>query len=118
MSYPRSYVGAAGRGDFVPVGHAVSGPSSGDGPHRDTKGGQTRMFARTSRYIAVGTLLLASLAACGESGSSGTSAPPTGAAAGAGCAPIADDTLVLLTDDKNLQSSDNIIAAINAAKST
>ena len=31
---------------------------------------------------------------------------------------MASDTLVLLTDDKNLQNSDNIIAVINAQKST
>jgi osmoprotectant transport system substrate-binding protein len=80
------------------------------------------MFARTYRFtvavVATGLLSTIALTACGESGSSGTQAPPTGAAAGAGCAPVANDTLVLLTDDKNLQSSDNIIAAINAAKST
>jgi osmoprotectant transport system substrate-binding protein len=57
------------------------------------------------------------LTACGQSGSSGTSAPAT-AASGAGCAPIADDNLVLLTDDKNLQNSDNIIAAVNSKAST
>ena len=80
------------------------------------------MFARTYRFtvavVAAGLLSTVALTACGKSGSSGTQAPPTGAAAGVGCAPVANDTLVLLTDDKNLQSSDNIIAAINAAKST
>lgn len=53
------------------------------------------------------------LAACGESGSSGTASPPTGAT-GAGCAPVAGDQLVLLADDKKLQDSDNIVAAVNA----
>jgi osmoprotectant transport system substrate-binding protein len=75
------------------------------------------MFARTHRFtlaaIAAGLLSTFALTACGTSGSSGTQAPPTGAT-GAGCAPAASDELVLLTDDKNLQSSDNIIAAINA----
>jgi osmoprotectant transport system substrate-binding protein len=75
------------------------------------------MFARTHRLtlavLAAGLLSTFTLTACGESGSSGTQAPPS-AAAGAGCAPAASDELVLLTDDKNLQNSDNIIAAINA----
>jgi len=57
------------------------------------------------------------LTACGESGSSGTAAPPTGVT-GAGCAPVASDQLVLLTDDKNLQNSDNIIAIVNKTAST
>jgi osmoprotectant transport system substrate-binding protein len=75
------------------------------------------MFARTNRYtyaaLAAGLLSAFTLTACGTSGSSGTEAPPS-AATGAGCAPAASDQLVLLTDDKNLQSSDNIVAAINA----
>jgi osmoprotectant transport system substrate-binding protein len=54
--------------------------------------------------------------ACGKSGSSGTSAPPS--ANGAGCAPVAGDRLMVLTDDKNLQNSDNIVAAINTKAST
>jgi osmoprotectant transport system substrate-binding protein len=54
------------------------------------------------------------LAACAEGGSSGTQPPPSGAAGGAGCAPIAGEQLVLLADDKQLQSSDNIVAAVNA----
>jgi osmoprotectant transport system substrate-binding protein len=57
------------------------------------------------------------LAACGKEGSSGTQAPPS-TASGQGCAPMASQDLILLTDDKNLQSSDNIVAAVNAAKST
>jgi osmoprotectant transport system substrate-binding protein len=59
------------------------------------------------------------LTACGKSGSSGTAAPATaGASAGAGCAPMASDALVLLSDDKHLQSSDNIIAVANKAAAT
>jgi osmoprotectant transport system substrate-binding protein len=53
------------------------------------------------------------LAACGEQGSSGTQAPPSATAGGAGCAPVASEQLVLLADDKQLQSSDNIVAAVN-----
>jgi osmoprotectant transport system substrate-binding protein len=70
--------------------------------------------------ILLGTAVVTAfaLSACGESGSSGTEAPPTGAASGAGCAPIASEELVLLTDDKNLQNSDNIVAAVNAGKSS
>ncbi|GAA0815365.1 glycine betaine ABC transporter substrate-binding protein [Spirilliplanes yamanashiensis] len=55
---------------------------------------------------------LVALTACGEAGSSGTEAPAS-AAAGAGCAPVAGDGLVALTDDKALQNTDNIVAAIN-----
>ncbi|MDT5026861.1 MAG: osmoprotectant transport system substrate-binding protein [Micromonosporaceae bacterium] len=79
------------------------------------------MFARTNRLsliILAGVLGSAfALAACGKSGSSGTSAPPS-AASGAGCAPEASNQLVLLTDDKNLQNSDNIIAVVNKAAAT
>ena len=78
------------------------------------------MRAYTNKLILLGTAVVTAFAltACGESGSSGTEAPPTGAASGAGCAPIASEELVLLTDDKNLQNSDNIVAAVNASKSS
>jgi osmoprotectant transport system substrate-binding protein len=65
-----------------------------------------------SAAIAAGILMAAALlGACGSSGSSGTK--PAVAASSGGCAPIADKNLVVLTDDKNLQSTDNIIPAIN-----
>jgi osmoprotectant transport system substrate-binding protein len=57
------------------------------------------------------------LAGCGNAGSSGTEAPPS-SATGAGCAPAAGDTLVVLTDDKNLQNTDNIVPAINKKASS
>ena len=81
------------------------------------------MFPRSHRASIVAmvgmTTLAFALTACGEKGSSGTAAPPTTAATGgAGCAPMASDTLVLLTDDKHLQSSDNIIAAVNKKASS
>ena len=57
------------------------------------------------------------LAACGEKGSSGTQAPPSATAGSAGCAPMASEQLVLLADDKQLQSSDNIVAAVNSKAS-
>jgi osmoprotectant transport system substrate-binding protein len=76
--------------------------------------------AYINKLILLGAVVVTAFAltACGESGSSGTEAPPTGAASGAGCAPIASEELVLLTDDKNLQNSDNIVAAVNASKSS
>lgn len=73
---------------------------------------------RRHLLLMAGTLTAAViLTGCGESGSSGTEAPPS-SAAGGGCAPVAGDQLVVLTDDKNLQNSDNIVAAINAKKSS
>lgn len=61
---------------------------------------------------ATATAAVVSLAGCGSAGSSGTAAPPS-SAAGAGCAPVAGDNLVVLTDDKKLQNTDNVIPAIN-----
>jgi osmoprotectant transport system substrate-binding protein len=73
---------------------------------------------RASLLIFAGALASGlALAACGDPGSSGTNAPPS-QATGAGCAPIAGDQLVLLTDDKKLQNSDNIVAAVNAEKAS
>lgn len=73
------------------------------------------MRARTRLAIgAIGVLTAAGfLTGCGGAGSSGTEAPEQGAS-GAGCAPVAGDQLVVLTDDKKLQNSDNILPAINA----
>ena len=79
------------------------------------------MFARSHRVsmiVLAGVVTSAfALTACGESGSSGTSAPPS-AASGAGCAPIASEDLVLLADDKKLQDSDNIVAVANGKVAT
>jgi osmoprotectant transport system substrate-binding protein len=66
---------------------------------------------------ATATAAVVSLAGCGNAGSSGTAAPPS-SASGAGCAPVAGDKLVVLTDDKNLQNTDNVIPAINKKKSS
>lgn len=73
------------------------------------------MLARTRIALgAVGALAAAGfLAGCGEAGSSGTEAPQAGAG-GAGCAPVAGEQLVVLTDDQNLQNTDNIVPAVNA----
>lgn len=57
------------------------------------------------------------LSGCGKSGSSGTSAPPS-SASGAGCAPVAGSTLVVLDDDKHLQNTDNVVPAINKKASS
>ncbi len=73
-----------------------------------------------SARVAAGVLGLvaaAALAGCGKAGSSGTSAPASGAASG-GCAPVAGSQLVVLTDDKHLQNTDNVIPAINAKASS
>lgn len=72
------------------------------------------MRARSRLAVgAVGAVAAATLlAGCGDAGSSGTDAPEQGAS-GAGCAPVAGDKLVVLSDDKKLQNTDNIIPAIN-----
>jgi osmoprotectant transport system substrate-binding protein len=77
------------------------------------------MRARRSMALTAAGLLAAVgfLAGCGEKGSSGTQAPATGAAAGAGCAPVAGQELVVLDDDKKLQTVDNVIPAVNAKAS-
>ena len=64
-----------------------------------------------------GLLLTLTLAACGDSGSSGTEAAPSksGSASGAeACEAKAGEQLVALEDDKQLQTVDNIIPAVNA----
>jgi osmoprotectant transport system substrate-binding protein len=71
---------------------------------------------RTAARAALGLIFgLASvgLVGCGEEGSSGTEAPAS--VSGSGCAPVAGQQLVVLTDDKKLQTADNIIPAINAS---
>ena len=67
------------------------------------------------------SVLLLGLAACGESGSSGTggdntqaNASDTAAEGGEDCAPVAGDQLVVLEDDQQLQNADNVIPAVNA----
>lgn len=79
--------------------------------------------ARLSAVTVVATAALL-LAGCGSPGSGGgktqAAAPQTsaGATAAAACAPAAGDKLVVLTDDKGLQNSDNIIPAVNKAAAT
>ncbi|MET8909322.1 glycine betaine ABC transporter substrate-binding protein [Micromonospora sp. NPDC004551] len=77
------------------------------------------MHARSRLAVgALGVLAAATLlTGCGDAGSSGTDAPQQGAS-GAGCAPVAGDKLVVLTDDKKLQNTDNVIPAVNAKAAT
>lgn len=56
--------------------------------------------------------MVAAVAGCGKAGSSGTKADSN--VKGKGCAPVAGSQLMVLTDDKHLQNSDNVIPAINA----
>jgi osmoprotectant transport system substrate-binding protein len=66
---------------------------------------------------ASATAAVVTLAGCGSAGSSGTEAPPS-SATGQGCAPVAGDSLVVLTDDKKLQNTDNVVPAINKKASS
>lgn len=74
---------------------------------------------RITRTLAIfATLTLAgALTACGEEGSSGTDKPDA-KASGEGCEPIKGEELVVLADDKKLQTVDNVVPAINAKKAT
>jgi osmoprotectant transport system substrate-binding protein len=82
------------------------------------------MSLRTLRTAGTAGLLLLTLtlAGCGSSGQSGTKAAPTksgsAAAGGQACEAKAGDGLVALTDDKKLQTVDNIIPAVNAKAAT
>ncbi len=79
------------------------------------------------RTLALPILVLMALvlAACGDSGSSGTAAPSSSASDSAAsgdaketCAAVAGDQLVVLEDDKGLQTVDNVIPAVNAKASS
>jgi len=73
-----------------------------------------------SRSLGITGLVLTSilLAACGDSGSSGTKAESTASASAdtkkASCDPVAGEEIVVLEDDKGLQTADNVIPAVNA----
>lgn len=71
----------------------------------------TRVVATAASLLIAGVMV----GGCAKAGSSGTKAP-TSAGAG-GCAPIGDTGLVVLTDDKHLQTVDNVVPAINAKAS-
>ncbi|MGN6301555.1 MAG: glycine betaine ABC transporter substrate-binding protein [Angustibacter sp.] len=75
------------------------------------------------RPTLIGGVLLAAtlaLSACGDAGSSGTAAPSSSTSGGdkAACAPVPGQDLVVLDDDKKLQTVDNLIPAVNKAKSS
>jgi len=75
------------------------------------------MRARRSTLAAVAAAVLLLTAACGQAGSSGSGETTSsqGASAVATCAPVPGDKLVVLDDDKGLQTVDNIVPAINTA---
>ncbi|MGH3715929.1 MAG: glycine betaine ABC transporter substrate-binding protein [Micromonosporaceae bacterium] len=75
-----------------------------------------RRITRTLAIVAT-VVLAGALTGCGEEGSSGTEKPGA-KATGEGCEPIKGDELVVLEDDKKLQTVDNVVPAINAAKAT
>lgn len=67
--------------------------------------------------VTATAVLTLGLAACGDPGSSGSSAQPTtdtSAPSAEACEAIAGDDLVPLADDLKLQTVDNIVAAVNA----
>src|SRR3712207_3530495 len=107
------------------VGAGVLPPDTRAGRQaaRDTEGGRS-MRARTRILTPLATsLLLLGLAACGESGSSGTgggatetsAADATASGGSEDCAPVPGEQLVVLEDDQQLQNADNIIPAVNMA---
>ena len=62
-----------------------------------------RTVTRAGIGILITVAALGAAAGCGKAGSSGTAAPS--AVSGEGCAPLAGQQLVVLTDDKKLQTS-------------
>jgi len=71
------------------------------------------------RTLAIAAAGLLALSACGESGSSGSGGTgEESAASGEACVGIAGEELVVLEDDKSLQTVDNIIPAVSAAAAT
>jgi osmoprotectant transport system substrate-binding protein len=71
-----------------------------------------RTVMRAVLGVAVGLASVGLAAGCGQAGSSGTKAAED--VKGAGCAPVAGQQLVVLTDDKKWQAADNVIPAVNA----
>ncbi|GAB3595955.1 hypothetical protein GCM10027446_22060 [Angustibacter peucedani] len=74
------------------------------------------------RPTLIGGVLVAAtlaLAGCGDAGSSGTAQPSSGSSGGKqSCQAVAGPDLVVLDDDKKLQTVDNLIPAINKDKSS
>jgi osmoprotectant transport system substrate-binding protein len=88
--------------------------AAGIGRPGTQKAGNMQRHARYLIPLALSVVL--ATAGCGSSGSSGTGGDK--AASGKACAPVVGDKLVLLEDDKHLQTVDNVIPAVNAAAST
>ncbi len=65
---------------------------------------------RSRNFVITAAILSVAAAGCASSGSSNS------ASAAKGCTSVSGGQLVVLTDDKNLQTVDNIIPAINAKK--
>lgn len=76
-----------------------------------------RIPARASASVAGLALVALVAAACGEEGSSGTEAPET-AGGGEGCAPVAGEQLVVLEDDRQWQTAENIVPAVHEDAAT
>jgi osmoprotectant transport system substrate-binding protein len=77
------------------------------------------MRAHSRFLIPFAVAAVLSTAACGESGSSGTGGGGDGgSASGSACAPVEGEQLVMLEDDKKLQTVDNIIPAVAAPAET
>jgi osmoprotectant transport system substrate-binding protein len=70
-----------------------------------------RTVIRATLGVVMGLAAVGLAAGCGKAGSSGTKAAED--VKGAGCAPIAGQQLVMLTDDKKWQVADNLIPAVN-----
>src|SRR5262245_55653029 len=85
------------------------GDEPGHGRRAAMRSAMRNRFTRTAAGLALAVATIG-LAACGDEGSSGTEKADT--ASGAGCAPLAGDKLVVLDDDKKLQTADNIIAVV------
>lgn len=73
------------------------------------------MRAHRSTLTALAAAVLLLTTACGQPGSSGGASSTHAASTLAACAPVAGDALVVLGDDKNLQTVDNVVPAINTA---
>lgn len=73
------------------------------------------LHTRTRTMLPVAGLAAAALvfAACGEPGQSGADEVDA-AAGGEGCAPVAGEQLVVLEDDQELQTADNLVPAVHA----
>jgi len=82
---------------------------------RDTRAMRRRGTLARSLALASVVALAMALTGCGEEGSSGTEKPDS-KAGGEGCKPVAGQELVVLADDKKLQTVDNIVPAVNASK--